>query len=817
MQPMVTRFGLLLFAIMSLIGLSLTSVPAVAETSSMLTRYPYLTDSIQSSITINWATDRTGGTAGSVTWGPAGDCNANKTAATRTSITVVSKLEYQWKATIPVDPDTRYCYRVWLADVDLLGTDSSPSFTSQVAAGSTAPFSFAVFGDWGRAYANGLNPDQTNVLNQMASSGTRFAVMTGDTAYPNGGQGAYGDLQQAAVDTSTVFGPTFWAVPGRSLPVFNVTGNVGFASSTQIVNWPEHNAAATSGGKYLMESYPSINGSTAKSYPSMWYAFDAGEARFYMLTASWDQANIGTGSAYQNDHAAHWTTSSAQYQWLKADLEAHPNALKFAFWHYPLYADSSSAGSDPYLQGGAGTLQGLLDANNVAMAFNGHAHLYQRNKPDAAGLVSYVFGNGGAELGRLSGCSSTNLYALGINGSHCGAAPAGLTNDQVYGFAKVTVDDRTVTVTPTDEMGRTYDVQTYTFPSSEPDNTNPTAPTVTATVNSTAKITLNWSGATDNERVTGYRVFRDGVQLAEVSDTSFVDNAVSPGTDYDYTVVALDAAGNASPPSAAVHVSTSGAPDGTPPSQPTALTASAASSSQVNLSWNASTDNVAVTGYRVYRNGTLLPGATQPSPNPPTTYTDEEASPGTTYSYQVSAVDAAGNESSKASVSVTTPGITRTFSPAADARVAEASATSNYGNATTLVADGGADPDVESNLKFDVSGVSGSVTNVKLRLHTTSAASSASGDGPAVYGTGTGWTETGITWSDRPARTTAKLADKGAIPANTWLEYDVTGAGITGDGTYGFVVATSSTDGTELDSREATSFQPELIVTTGSG
>ncbi|MCR6678872.1 DNRLRE domain-containing protein, partial [Escherichia marmotae] len=92
-------------------------------------------------------------------------------------------------------------------------------------------------------------------------------------------------------------------------------------------------------------------------------------------------------------------------------------------------------------------------------------------------------------------------------------------------------------------------------------------------------------------------------------------------------------------------------------------------------------------------------------------------------------------------------------------------------------------PDVESFLKFDVSGVSGSVTDVKLRLHTNSAASSASADGPAVYGTGAGWTETGVTWGNRPARTTAALADKGAVTANTWLDYDVTGAGITGDGT----------------------------------
>ena len=115
----------------------------------------------------------------------------------------------------------------------------------------------------------------------------------------------------------------------------------------------------------------------------MWYAVDAGPARFYMLTAAWADGNIGTGSVYQNDRDAHWLPNSAEYQWLKDDLAAHPNALKFAFWHYPLYADSSSQPSDTFLQGGTGTLQGLLNQNNVAIAFNGHAHGYERNRPDA--------------------------------------------------------------------------------------------------------------------------------------------------------------------------------------------------------------------------------------------------------------------------------------------------------------------------------------------------------------------------------------------------------------------------------------------------
>src|SRR6478752_2682813 len=313
--------GRMLAFVLLLVAALLPALGGVARgtTVAALTRYPYLTDSVQSSITINWATD-TSGSTGSVTWGPPGSCAANTKAATRTSITVISKAEYQWAATIPVTPDTTYCYRVQLGSTDLLGSDTSPTFTSQVAAGSTASFSFDVFGDWGQAYANG-NPDQTNVLHQMSVSGARFAVMTGDTAYPGGGQKEYGDLQQAGVDQSTVFGPAFWAVPGRSLPVFNVTGNHGFTNgNNQVVNWPEGNAAASSGGRYLMEQYPSINGTTATNYPSMWYAFDAGGARFYVLTAAWADGNNGTATVYQNDRDQHWTPTSAEYSWLKADL-----------------------------------------------------------------------------------------------------------------------------------------------------------------------------------------------------------------------------------------------------------------------------------------------------------------------------------------------------------------------------------------------------------------------------------------------------------------------------------------------------------------
>jgi fibronectin type 3 domain-containing protein len=486
----------------------------------------------------------------------------------------------------------------------------------------------------------------------------------------------------------------------------------------------------------------------------------------------------------------------------------------------PAPPDSSSQPSDTYLQGGAGTLQGLLDANNVAIAFNGHAHFYQRNAPDSAGLVSYVLGNGGAAIGRVSGCSSTDLYAIGSNGTHCGAAPAGLCDDHVYGFAKVTVNGNQVTVTPTDELGRTYDVQTYTFPAAEPDNTPPTAPVLAATVNSTAKITLNWSGATDNVGVTGYRVFRGGVQLAEASGNSYVDTTVSPNTNYSYTVVALDAAGNVSPSSAPALASTTGAPDGTPPSQPGNLSGTAVSSSQVNLSWSASTDNVGVTGYRVYRNGTLLPGPTQPDPTPPTSYSDQTASPGTTYTYEVSAMDAAGNESSKASVSVTTPDSsgTLTFSPIDDATVDSSQPTVNFGGSSRLTVDNS--PANSALLKFNVSLPAGcSISTAKLRLTVGSNTDDKSVYGGDVYGAASNsWNESSVNWNTAPAAGAKAGSVPTAVALNTSYLFDVKPL-ITGNGTVSMMVKSTSGDGARYYSEESgTATQdPQLRVTCGSG
>jgi hypothetical protein len=87
-----------------------------------------------------------------------------------------------------------------------------------------------------------------------------------------------------------------------------------------------------------------------------------------------------------------------------------------------------------------------------------------------------------------------------------------------------------------------------------------------------------------------------------------------------------DAAGNVSPPSP--EIAATARADTTPPTKPAGLTATAGARS-ASLSWTAASDNVGVTGYRVFRDGAQV--ATTPSPS----YTDSGLATATTYSYTV--------------------------------------------------------------------------------------------------------------------------------------------------------------------------------------
>jgi chitodextrinase len=161
---------------------------------------------------------------------------------------------------------------------------------------------------------------------------------------------------------------------------------------------------------------------------------------------------------------------------------------------------------------------------------------------------------------------------------------------------------------------------------------------------------LSWNAATDNIGVKDYIVRRNGAQMATPATTSYLDTGLSPGQTYSYTVAARDAAGNTSPDTPSQSVTTPVPPpvDTSPPSVPSNLVATPGSNA-IGLSWSPSTDNVQVTGYVVRRNGT--PVATIPTAG----YVDTGLSASTTYTFTVSAVDAAANASAQsAPVTATT-------------------------------------------------------------------------------------------------------------------------------------------------------------------
>lgn len=176
------------------------------------------------------------------------------------------------------------------------------------------------------------------------------------------------------------------------------------------------------------------------------------------------------------------------------------------------------------------------------------------------------------------------------------------------------------------------------------DTVSPTVPiNLVASSVSPTQVNLSWSASTDNVGVVGYQVFRNGgtQPVATVVTPSYQDINLTPATVYSYTVRAIDAAGNVSGLSTQASATTLQLPDTTPPSTPINVVASTTSSTQINLTWGASIDNIGISSYQVFRNGGTSPIATVTSAS----FSDTGLIPSTVYSYTVRAIDTSGNYS----------------------------------------------------------------------------------------------------------------------------------------------------------------------------
>jgi len=244
--------------------------------------------------------------------------------------------------------------------------------------------------------------------------------------------------------------------------------------------------------------------------------------------------------------------------------------------------------------------------------------------------------------------SRDDLFMMGYrvyrDGSRIGTTPlttytdTGLSPGSTYGYR----------VSAFDWVGNESEKSTTLFVATA-DGSAPTAPAnLQGTAVSASRIDLAWTASTDNVGVAGYRVYRDGALIGTTASTSWSDTGLAEYTTYVYRIVAYDAGGNESAPSSPLTATTV---DATAPSVPSNLQGAAASTSRIDLTWTASTDNAGVTGYRIYRNGTAV--GTSAS----TAYSDTGLSEATGYSYTVAAYDAEGNVSAQCgSVAVSTAG-----------------------------------------------------------------------------------------------------------------------------------------------------------------
>ena len=518
----------------AVVGVSVVTVvqaQAGPTYSSSLERAPYVTDLTSSSAEVNWGTtistaagsvewvDAGTTSCGSVSWTTWSSARAHASASTQVpygagsgtigwGYTVGTTHEYQNSAAMTgLVAGHTYCYAVYTgktSGTDLLTAPAFQSFTTLSPAnpGSTGTISFDVIGDTGENFATTAgaptgdtafpgyptsNPYESSLYRQIGTDGSRFLLGAGDTSYNGGTQDTFGDLTHTGTaaqatgtggtEYSNIFGPSYLPLTG-GIPTYVADGNHG-QNNYQLRFFPMQATANADGGAYDMDSYGAVNGSTPGSYPDDWYAFSDGNVRIYVLDAAWPDSNVGSGSMYSDDATAHWQANSPEMVWLKKDLAAQPAGLvKFAVFHFPLQSATNTENTDTFLDQ---DLEPVLAQNGVAMAFNGHAHTYQRFDPSGPNTIpSYVLGGGGGvpesvitagnsgnAICRNLLASNTSVYAIGYSpkpggaGSACGSAPTPTDIGQVYSYLHVQVSGGQITTWGVNADGQQFDKQVY--------------------------------------------------------------------------------------------------------------------------------------------------------------------------------------------------------------------------------------------------------------------------------------------------------------------------------------------------------------------
>jgi chitodextrinase len=337
-----------------------------------------------------------------------------------------------------------------------------------------------------------------------------------------------------------------------------------------------------------------------------WFSFDCSSVHMLVLDT---EIPFGVGSP--------------QYDFARSDLASATEPWKIVVLHRPPYSSSKSATEVRE------TYQPVFEQFGVHLVFSGHSHNYERSVP-INGVTYIVTGGGGNGLNAFSGTPPSFSAFRAAEYHYIQAAVTPTT-------VAMTVRRRDDTILDQAAVTRTGDLSA------------PDAPTnLHATGADASSISIEWNAPADDVGVAGYRIFRDGSFIAQVgAQTTYTDTGLAPDTEYHYEVNAFDAAGNTSAASAPTPASTTvTGPDVTPPTVPGNLRAVSTRPGDVEIAWDASTDNVAVAGYDVFRDDVLYgsTGAEQLS------FIDTAPAAGEHHDYQVRAVDTSNVPSARTAV-----------------------------------------------------------------------------------------------------------------------------------------------------------------------
>ncbi|MBO5241192.1 MAG: PKD domain-containing protein, partial [Lachnospiraceae bacterium] len=153
-------------------------------------------------------------------------------------------------------------------------------------------------------------------------------------------------------------------------------------------------------------------------------------------------------------------------------------------------------------------------------------------------------------------------------------------------------------------------------------------------------LNLKYDASTDDEKVIGYEIYRDGSLIGTTEETNYKDSGLDYHTEYTYQVYAYDEVGNKSPASEPLYAVTKA--DTIPPEKVEGLTVTRQTTTGISMKWESAKDDLEVIGYHIYRNGELLKEV-----QTGTSYTDTSADAEQDYEYEITAVDRGGNESEK--------------------------------------------------------------------------------------------------------------------------------------------------------------------------